>query len=368
MADQVVQSVEQEGSSEQEEIQQRQIARDKILALQMELAELQAKYPENVNISTPSEPFVLAQRRNAAGALTFAQTAQKVADGEGARRRAEELEQQAVNENSAAMAMGEILSSGKAKGLKLPPPGQWDGNRGSLIDWLYSVQTYLVAKEVDLCSPLAVAYSAALLTGAAARFWRMHSTRSVMGQGPRVETFADFRSLVLAQFLPEDREAIARSKLRTLTQGSHPVKTYNDAFSKLIVDLPWRHERDNVDDYVSGLCPELRTLVMMQFPTRVDWAMQLALQIEETQKSSRYGKRSYSQQPTKVVEFSERAGRSGGKGGQASGSSDQAEGSGRSKCFACGSTEHWKRDCPVHKARKAARAVKDVKGKGKISD
>jgi hypothetical protein len=147
---------------------------------------------------------------------------------------------------------------------------------------------------------------------------------------------------------------MARAKLRKLTQDGS-VKAYNDAFAKLIVDLPFRHERDNVDDYITGLSVKLREPVSLQFPTRVDWAMQLALQLEETQRNSKWGKGASGEGSSGTQEASTASaskGKSAGKSKGASGGkvSFSSGGSVSDKgCFKCGSPDHWKRECPNKK-------------------
>jgi hypothetical protein len=332
-----------------EEIQALQAKREALRPV-LEVPEVLAHVP-NVDDTTPV--FQIRDVRNAAGALTFAQTAARIANNAGARARADELEQQTVRENSAARQMGAVLLEAKAFNLKLPSPDRWSGDRATLTEWLCTVQTYLIAKGVDLDSRIAVAYAAALLAGSAAAFWRMHSQRAIEGSGPSVLTFASFHTLLFAQFLPEDRETMARAKLRKLAQVGD-VKSYNDAFSKLIVDLPHRHERDTVDDYIMGLKHELRTPVMMQFPTRLDWAMQLAVQISETWRQSKALGRGFeassSKKPTEAT-------------GQDSSGKGKGKWSGKTKtrvpkdtCAACGQKGHWARNCPAKGASSSGKA------------
>jgi Ty3 transposon capsid-like protein len=274
----------------------------------------------------------IRQQRNPDGSLTFNASSARVSDGGGFQRKLEDLQSEQALREQALKRAAHNLSRAKEFNLKLPAPAVWAGDEKSLVDWLFKLELYLSAKGC-LHEEVAVSYAAAMLDGPALTFWISYSSRFGPGSACEVVSFEGFKNVLLTHFQPQDKEDVAREKLRSLRQETS-VKQYCDRYAKLMIDLPRRHERDAVADFVQGLKTDIRVLVNINRPASLEMAMQMALAVEQGLRSSLKGGGSNS---------------SAWKGG-AMAKKDQAESSksrSSGSCHNCGAKDHWADKCPL---------------------
>ena len=312
---------------------------EEIAAIEKRLAELGVTLDSShqggtASQSPPHTPEIfIRQQRNSDGSLTFNASSARVGDGEGFQRKLQDLQSEQDVRDKALKRSAENLSRAKEFNLKLPTPKLWEGDEGTLVDWLFKMELYLAAKGC-LYEEVAVSYAAAMLDGPALTFWISYSSRFGPGSALEVVNFQGFKNVLLTHFQPQDKEEAAREKLRSLRQ-EFSVKSYCDRFSKLMIDLPRRHERDSVADFVQGLKTDIRVLVNINRPASLEMAMQLALAVEQSLRSANKGGGNSSAPAWKG-------------GAKAKAKKDQPEASkARSgSCHICGDENHWADKCP----------------------
>lgn len=126
-------------------------------------------------------------------------------------------------------------------GISLKPnkPETYDGKRDFLTvnTWLYKVEQYLTL--IHLTNPgtplndaSRVMYASTFLTGTAAVWW--HTVVQV-NQTPA--TWAEFKELIVKEFVPDDHVRRSRDKLRKLKQTTS-VSNFLSDFRNLVLTIP----------------------------------------------------------------------------------------------------------------------------------
>ena len=150
--------------------------------------------------------------------------------------------------------------------VKVPEPRAYGGARDAreLENFLFDVEQYFKAVRVQ-SEETKVTMATMYLTGDAKLWWR---TKYDDIQGGRciIDTWADLKKELKAQFFPENVEYMARRQLRDL-KHTGTVREYVKQFSALMLDIRDMSEKDKLFYFMEGLKPWARTELQRQ---RVD--------------------------------------------------------------------------------------------------
>jgi hypothetical protein len=159
------------------------------------------------------------------------------------------------------------------KGVKAPPPPRLDGRRRQDVPtWIEQARTSLILAGFPLDSPNAIAYLATFLDDKAASWWN-----SCVGAAPPhlrstggFSSFDEFAAALRDRLGVPRADDVARDKLATLRQRTS-VLDYNDEFTRLIREVPYRHPSDLRHDYMRGLKPAIKQLLAGKVPPEMSW-------------------------------------------------------------------------------------------------
>ena len=149
-------------------------------------------------------------------------------------------------------------------GVKAPPIDNFDGKKVKEVrTWVSRTRRTLVMSGFALDHPDAVRYVASFLTGPAQSWFESECLRSPghLQDTAGFYTFDQFSNALIAQIgdpHPEDKARKALCNLRQTTS----VKAYADEFQRIIVLLPHRHHDDLRYDFIFGLKPKIKELLV----------------------------------------------------------------------------------------------------------
>lgn len=165
--------------------------------------------------------------------------------------------------------------------LKPNKPGEYDGKRDSLVvnTWIHKVQDYFSIVEfgnptLQLTDEMKIRYACTCLSGIASNWWY---TKLQSENYPT--TWADFKTELRKEFIPQDSIRRARDKLRRLVQRTS-VSTYLNEFRNIVLTISSIGEDEKLDKFVSGLKPQIRIEVLKSNPQSLDEACNIALNVD----------------------------------------------------------------------------------------
>lgn len=216
----------------------------------------------------------LAQITTALGQLTQNQQQQQQSQNALAQALSNNANHQPQNhENAVSKAL---------KGLKLPSfYGERDAEE--LDTWIFQMEGYFAAVP---CTEEAqkVLLGGMMLRGQAATWWRDASQRP----DTLPKDWTTFTTELKHVFMPVGRAKVARDKLAVARQrDNEPLTTYTTTMRRLFLAIPDINESEKLDRYVRGLLPHLRKEVVIQDPTTLEAAVNIAAKFEGLKKSNR---------------------------------------------------------------------------------
>ncbi len=126
----------------------------------------------------------------------------------------------------------------------------------SVLDWLFSVQSYFNLKDIPHNKK--VAFAAMYLDGIALTWWKSLYLRS-----NQPTTWKEFQQEISAKFRCLDKEMMARKKLRNIKQG-FSVEQYIAEFTNLTLQISDLSEPEACDHFKEGLKPHIQAQLLQQ--------------------------------------------------------------------------------------------------------
>jgi hypothetical protein len=158
-------------------------------------------------------------------------------------------------------------------GVKAPTIENFDGKKVKEVrTWISRTRRTLVMSGFTLDHPDAVRYVASFLTGPAQSWFESECLRSPnnLQDTAGFYTFDQFANALIAQIGDPHPEDKARKALYSLRQTTS-VKAYADEFQRTIVLLPHRHHDDLRYDFISGLKPKIKELLVGNVVEGMTW-------------------------------------------------------------------------------------------------
>jgi hypothetical protein len=130
-----------------------------------------------------------------------------------------------------------------------------------------------------LADNLRIAVAGSYLTSAALDWWRLLNTQAAVGLAALPTTWIQFKIMITERFQPIEEAAMARQRMRALTQRGS-VRKYITEFNNLVLRIPSMDEDTRLDNFIFGLRQDVRRWVRQQRPARLIDAIRLAEEFE----------------------------------------------------------------------------------------
>ncbi len=233
---------------------------------------------------------------------------------------------QNANLNDKVMLLQQQLMNGFHKAIQKPFLYGGERNAVTIENWIYAVKQYV--KAFGMSGEYAVVMAASYLDKSALQYWRVK-----LAENPAIgRNLDEFCELVKLKFYPTGFIHEIRDKLGELRQRTS-VKEYAERFENLLLQLPLGeyHTNDMKDLFIRHLKPEVKKLVLVNDPTTLEDAMELAQRIDkivfDTRSTHIVRKHINKDHDAMEVDYVKKQ-----KGLSV-------------KCFGCGKQGHFKRDC-----------------------
>jgi hypothetical protein len=191
---------------------------------------------------------------------------------------AQELQALRIEQQQTRVYLG---NNHRNKGLKPPQP---DVFRGSSVDtFLFSIEKAFEFYEIDESRKVATAVN--YFRDAALRWFKFMEKQ--FQQSP--PQWKEFKTYLIQHFKPSNTDIVVRNKLSNLRQiGS--VVAYNDAFNRLIIELPDIDENTKIDMYCRGLKQQIQIQVRLRTPESLNIAQTVAMNVDNIISATSYSK------------------------------------------------------------------------------
>lgn len=234
-----------------------------------------------------------------------------------------------------------------------------------LSAWIFDVERYFGLSHIaDDMERIIIASS--YLKKSADIWWRQYSMSVNQGIAAPITTWEDFKNKLEREFAPKDGIVSIRDKLWELVLKAYKmeVNSYISEFRKLTVQLPHMTEEEKIYDFTRGLRFRTKAEVECRQPGDLNEAMYIAVRYEASFERRNKGLRRY-HDDRRGVPHVDGTKPEKGKDEDPMDLDDleirktqrREERKRRGACFICGSTEHWKRDCPKLKNKANFRAT-----------
>ena len=128
--------------------------------------------------------------------------------------------------------------------MKKNKPSTYSG-KGSILSWITHLDNYLENPR----DPDSLKVAASYLTGPAHEWWIAYMNSS---EGDEIESWSEMKEALTTRFDTLNKEKIARDKLAHWKQIKD-IRTFNEDFQKIILDIPNISMEEQVDRYSRGL-------------------------------------------------------------------------------------------------------------------
>ena len=157
-------------------------------------------------------------------------------------------------------------------------------------DYFRHARGHLKYHNVDPEEPRSVYWFSCYLEGPLSKWWstRIRMTGDEIGGG--FSGITEMEAALVREFCGRDPAEQARINLDKAKQRSTVLK-YANYFREQLLELPHRHEDDNVHDFVRGLKPSIQKEVAMKDPRTLSDAVQAALRAESAENKIESGTR-----------------------------------------------------------------------------
>lgn len=191
---------------------------------------------------------------------------------------AQELQALRMEQKQTMVYLG---NSRRNKGLKPPQP---DVFKGSSVDtFLFSIEKAFEFYEIDESRKVATAVN--YFRDAALR-WFKFMERQFQQSPP---SWNEFKTQLIQHFKASNTETVVRNRLNNLRQiGS--VVSYNDAFNRLIIELPDIDDNTKIDMYCRGLKQQIQLHVRLRTPESLNIAQTVAMNVDNIIGATSYSK------------------------------------------------------------------------------
>ena len=193
----------------------------------------------------------------------------------------DELDQtkQSLQVAQVKLAAQDMNNTANASGLKakLKKPENFTGAiKDSVLSWTTHMSNYLS----EVSEPQAMSIAVSYLQGTAHEWWIKYQLTE---DGKAIETWPQLKDALVSRFDTLNKEKIARDKLHRWRQIKD-VKTFNDDFQKIILDIPNISLDEQIDRYTRGLKPYIFKEICTVEYTKLSDAMCDAERIESAHK------------------------------------------------------------------------------------
>ena len=152
--------------------------------------------------------------------------------------------------------------------VKISPPSNFTGNNNDInVDsWLFEMVQYLDTTGVADHQRINVVRN--YLKQGALQWW---FSQSKLPTCPT--TWDQFAEAIKVRFQPVEAGRVARSQLRSISQGKSSVTEYTNRFQSLLNRIPDMAEADQIEYFINGLRPNIQRDVVIQDPKTLQDAM-----------------------------------------------------------------------------------------------
>jgi Retrotransposon gag protein/Zinc knuckle len=161
--------------------------------------------------------------------------------------------------------------------VKPPKPEKYRGGP-RVASWLFAMEQYFFVLGI-LADNLRIAVAGSYLAGSALDWWRLLNTQAAAGLAALPSTWIQFKIMITERFQPIEEAAMARQRMRALTQRGS-VRKYITDFNNLVLRIPSMDEDTRLDNFIFGLRQDVRRWVRQQRPARLIDAIRLAEEFE----------------------------------------------------------------------------------------
>lgn len=204
-------------------------------------------------------------------------------------RRIKELQQQqqaALQQQQAALQPA--AAAAPVRTLKPTNPETFDGvsKNLSVSDWLFQCRCFFEAVGLHELNPERTVFAAALLRGAAGKWWKQETEAADRGDKPKIRLWSEFSAAIKTRFQTIDASQVARDRLAELRQLGSVVQ-YVNLFQQVINDISDISPSELLHRFLAGLKRSIRLDVEMYRVSHPDLTLADAMTVAQRADAAR---------------------------------------------------------------------------------